>query len=243
MATSQLAPGQIMAKALGATPRSRANGAGGAGGIAAQESMYLRFLPGMYQEDPFLKRFLMIFESVLGPIDRSIANLPIYTEPELAPEQFLPWLAQWVAVTLDSAWPLERQRALIANAVEIYRWRGTKYGLKLHIQSYTGHEPLIAEYRSGFVLGKESGMGWTTQLLSTPPNPLLFVVTAPVDNPRAINAAILRQIIEEDKPAHTTYRLRVVLAGAARAGEGRTIQDRRSASPAAGQPTGGKAGE
>lgn len=231
MATSQLAAGQLMARALGATPRGRANGAGG---VAAQESMYLKFLPGMYQEDPFLKRFLMIFESVLGPIDRSIANLPIYTEPELAPEQFLPWLAQWVAVTLDSAWPVERQRALIANAVEIYRWRGTKYGLKLHIQSYTGHEPLIAEYRSGFVLGKESGMGWTTQLLNTPPNPLLFVVTAPVDNPRAINAAILRQIIEEDKPAHTTYRLRVVLAGAARAGENRARR--------IGQPT-GKAGQ
>ncbi|MGH2347050.1 MAG: phage tail protein, partial [Chloroflexota bacterium] len=162
----------------------------------------------------------------------------IYTEPEMAPEEFLPWLAQWVALTLDFAWPVDRQRALIANSVEIYRWRGTRYGLKLHIQCYTGHEPIIQEYRSGFVLGCESGLGWTTQLLNSPPNPLLFVVTVPIGNPRAVNAAILRQIVEDDKPAHTTYRLRVVLAGEARAGEARRI---RSTSPAAGRQV-GKAG-
>ncbi len=62
------------------------------------------------------------------------------------------------------------------------------------------------------MLGKESGLGWTTQLLRTPANPLLFVVTAPMTNPRQVDAQILRAIIEEDKPAHTTYRLRVVRA-------------------------------
>lgn len=234
MAVGQLPPGQLMAKALGAAIHTRADDVLG----GSRESMYLRYLPALYQDDAFLQRFLMIFESVLGPIDRTISNLPIYTEPEMAPEEFLPWLAQWVALTLDFAWPVERQRALIANSVEIYRWRGTRYGLKLHIQCYTGHEPIIQEYRSGFVLGSESGLGWTTQLLNSPPNPLLFVVTVPISNPRAVNAAILRQIVEDDKPAHTTYRLRVVLAGAARAGEGRTI---RSTSPAAGRQA-GKAG-
>jgi phage tail-like protein len=228
MAVGQLPPGQLMAKALGASPRLRTDDVLG----GARESMFLRYLPGLYQDDSFTQRFLMIFESVLGPIDRTIAALPLFTEPEMTPEEFLPWLAQWVALTLDHSWPVDRQRALIANSVEIYRWRGTRHGLKLHIQCYTGHEPIIQEYRSGFVLGKESGLAWTTQLLNSPPNPLLFVVTAPVHNPRAVNAAILRQIIEEDKPAHTTYRLRVVLAGAARAGEGHGV---RSGSPASGR--------
>lgn len=228
MAVGQLPPGQLMARALGAAPRVRTDDVLG----GARESMFLRYLPGIYQDDSFTQRFLMIFESVLGPIDRTIAALPLFTEPEMTPEEFLPWLAQWVALTLDHSWPVDRQRAMIAHAVEIYRWRGTRRGLKLHIQCYTGHEPIIQEYRSGFVLGKESGLAWTTQLLNSPPNPLLFVVTAPVRNPRAVNAAILRQIIEEDKPAHTTYRLRVVLAGAGQAGEGHGI---RSASPAAGR--------
>lgn len=176
------------------------------------ESTYLQYLPIMYRQDPFLRRFLLIFESVMGPIDRLVENLPMYTEPEMAPAAFVPWLAHWVGVTLEASWPLERQRALVANAIEIYRWRGTRRGLKLHIRCYTGVEPVIQEYRGGFVLGRESGLGWTTQLVSGLANPLLFVVTVPVINPRQVDPHVLRTIIEEDKPAHTTYRLRVVRA-------------------------------
>jgi phage tail-like protein len=181
----------------------------------APESAYLRYLPTIFQQDPFLRRFLLIFESVLRPLERTVDNLPHYTEPELAPASFVPWLAHWVSVALDSAWPLERQRALVANAVEIYRWRGTRYGLKLHLWTYTGVEPLIQEHQGGFVLGRDNAIGWTTQLVQAQANTLLFIVTVPTTNPRSLDPQVLRTIIEEDKPAHTTYRLRVVRAGAA----------------------------
>jgi phage tail-like protein len=181
----------------------------------APESAYLRYLPTIFQQDPFLQRFLLIFESVLRPIERTVDNLPHYTEPELAPESFVPWLAHWVSVALDSAWPIERQRALVASAVEIYRWRGTRYGLKLHLWAYTGVEPLIQEYQGGFVLGSDNALGWTTQVVQAQANSLLFIVTVPTTNPRSLDPQVLRTIIEEDKPAHTTYRLRVVRAGMA----------------------------
>ncbi|HWE62588.1 MAG TPA: phage tail protein [Chloroflexota bacterium] len=174
------------------------------------ESRYLRYLPGLYHQDPFLSRFLLIFESVLEPIERLVGNLPLYTEPAFAPREFLPWLAHWVAVSLDSTWPIERQRALLARAVEIYRWRGTRRGLALHIGAYTGVRPLIQEERDGFVLGGDSGLGWTTRLLRTTPAPMHFVVTVPAPHPEALSEEVLRAIIEEDKPAHTTYDLRVV---------------------------------
>jgi phage tail-like protein len=174
------------------------------------ESAYLRYLPTIYQQDPFLRRFLLIFESVLRPLETAVDNLPLYTEPEVAPDEFVPWLAQWVALALDSTWPLARQRALIANAVEIYRWRGTIYGLKLHIMTYCGAEALVQEYRSGFVLGKDNRLGLTTQLSATPANPLLFVVTVPLTHPKQADAQVLRQIVEENKPAHAVYRLRLV---------------------------------
>ena len=173
------------------------------------ESAYIRYLPGIYHQDLFLRRFLMIFESVLRPIEEMVDILPAYTEPEHTPDDFLPWLAQWVATALDSSWPLARQRALIANSVEIYRWRGTSYGLKLHIRTYTGIEPLIQECRGGFVLGTDNRLGWTTLLTAAPVNQLLFVVTVPVVDPRDVDPQVLRQIIEESKPAHTTYRLRL----------------------------------
>ena len=180
------------------------------------DSVYLKYLPSVYQQDPFMRRLLLIFESVLVPLEQVVDMLPLYTEPEMIPEEFLPWLAHWVALSLDSAWPVERQRALVADAVEIYRWRGTKRGLKLHIATYTGIEPVIQEAQGGFVLGRESGLGWTTQLAVAPRNPLLFIVTVPADNPRAIDPEVLRAIIEEDKPAHAVYRLRVVRALSAR---------------------------
>jgi phage tail-like protein len=181
----------------------------------APESAYLRYLPSIFQQDPFLQRFLLIFESVLRPLERTVDNLSLYTEPELAPESFVPWLAHWVSIALDSAWPIDRQRALIANAVEIYRWRGTRYGLKLHLWAYTGVEPLIQEYQGGFVLGRDNALGWTTQVLRTQANSLLFIVTVPTTNLRSLDPQVLRSIIEEDKPAHATYRLRVVRASVA----------------------------
>lgn len=185
-------------------------------GDGLPESAYLQYLPGIYRRDPFIRRLLLIFESVMVPIERVVDVLPLYTEPEMAPEEFLPWLSHWVDMALDTSWPVERQRALIANAVEIYRWRGTKRGLKMHIAAYTGVEPIVQEYQGGFVLGRESGLGWTTQLVTTPRNPLLFVVTIPVRDPRGIDPAVLRAIVEEDKPAHAVYRLRVVRASTAR---------------------------
>lgn len=176
------------------------------------ESIYIRYLPTIMQQDHFLRRFLMIFESVLKPLEELIDTLPLYTEPEMTPEDYLPWLAQWTALSLDSSWPIERRRALIAHAVEIYRWRGTAYGLKLHILCYTGIEPLIQESRGGFVLGGDNRLGWTTILQTAPANPLLAVITVPVSDPRQVDVQILRQIIEESKPAFITYRLRVVRA-------------------------------
>jgi phage tail-like protein len=181
------------------------------------ESRYLRFLPGVYHQDPFLGRFLLIFESVLEPIERLVGNLPLYTEPAFAPVEFLPWLAHWVAVSLDSSWPVERQRALIADAVEIYRWRGTRRGLALHIGAYTGVRPLIQEERDGFRLGSDGGLGWTTRLVRSTPTPMHFTVTVPSPRPEMLQEEVLRAIIEEDKPAHTTYALRVVRCSAAAA--------------------------
>jgi phage tail-like protein len=201
MAITELPPTEILPSVRAPHPNGRA---------ALPDNVYLQYLPQIFRQDPFFRRFLLIFEAILGPLERMVDNLPLYTEPEMAPEEFIPWLAHWVALSLDSAWPLARQRDLINNAVEIYRWRGTSRGLKLHIKTYTSIEPLIQEYRAGFVLGRESGLGWTTQLISTPANALLFVVTAPISHPRAIDAQVLRTIIEEDKPAHTTYRLRIV---------------------------------
>ena len=41
-------------------------------GPPTEVSSYVQYLPGPYQSDPFVGRFLMIAESILGPIERTV---------------------------------------------------------------------------------------------------------------------------------------------------------------------------
>jgi len=51
-------------------------------GVPAHRSTYLDYLPGIYHDSDFLGRFLLIFEHILSPIDRTIENIPDYFDPE-----------------------------------------------------------------------------------------------------------------------------------------------------------------
>ncbi|MCI0869833.1 MAG: hypothetical protein J4O08_08955, partial [Chloroflexi bacterium] len=54
-----------------------------------QRSSYLKYLPAIYADSDFMGRFLMIFESVLGPIQNVVDNIPYYLDPKLAPQEAL----------------------------------------------------------------------------------------------------------------------------------------------------------
>src|SRR5512135_3088772 len=82
--------------------------------LAAEESSrLLRYLPGIFSDDPFLDGFLRIFESIWDPLDRQIDQLYAYFDPRLTPADFLPWLGTWVDLVLDENWPETRRRTLI----------------------------------------------------------------------------------------------------------------------------------
>lgn len=113
--------------------------------FGAQRSKYLDYLPGIYQENDFLGRFLMIFESVFGPIERTVGNIHHYLDPDLAPPETLRWLASWLGIVLDERWPIERQRDLVRGATGLYVWRGTHRGLSTILRLATGSTPEIIE--------------------------------------------------------------------------------------------------
>jgi phage tail-like protein len=165
-----------------------------------RHSTYLQYLPAPYQDavddedledldrPSFLERFLMIFESILAPIELTIDNLAQYFDPRLAPPELLPWLAGWVGLELNANWPTERQRQLIAWAVTLYGWRGTRRGLHEHLRLYTGRTPLVVEH-----------FGARTPSIE---------VTIVADAAEEFDSEIVRQIIEFQKPAHVAYTLR-----------------------------------
>lgn len=102
-------------------------------------------LPAIYQEDPLTGRFTLAFDDALATVILTLDNLDAYADPALAPRDFVDWLAGWVGFPIGEAWPEERSRQLIAEAVELYRWRGTIRGLRALLAVYTGLEPEVTD--------------------------------------------------------------------------------------------------
>ena len=103
------------------------------------------FLPALYHEDAFVQSLTAGLDAVLAPIFSSLDNLESYLDPGLAPEDFVDWLAGWVGLVVDETWPLDRRRAFISRAHELYRIRGTAKGLAAHVELFSGGQVEIEE--------------------------------------------------------------------------------------------------
>ncbi|RPK94129.1 phage tail protein [Streptomyces sp. ADI98-10] len=110
-------------------------------------------LPAVYLEQDFLQRFLAALDDVLAPVLLSIDNLPAHLDPRSAPDDFLDWLAQWVAVDPHEDSPPELRRAAVRGAVTRHARRGTVSGLAEALRLETGTEPEIVE---------SGGTAWST---------------------------------------------------------------------------------
>jgi phage tail-like protein len=179
-------------------------------------SLYLNFLPAFYGEVDFVGRFLSIFEKAFEPSVQMLETLCAYLDPLTAPKSLLPFLAHWVAWPIDPRWDELQQRKLIRKAVEIYRWRGTRRGLRLFLHLYTGlpldenlpesekHISIEEIFTEGFVLNA-STLGVDTILGGG--RPFHFIVRLRSPQPDQIDKAMIRQILEREKPAFCTYEL------------------------------------
>ena len=110
---------------------------------------YLRYLPAAYQEDEasrkFLERFLSVFETDLQESEDLITNISSFIDLASAPADFLPWLAKWLELDLYELMG-ERNRDYLANAVELYKWKGTARGLKALVEILTARRCCIREF-------------------------------------------------------------------------------------------------
>ncbi len=170
------------------------------------KSRLLEYLPALYMDDEYMGQFLMIFQSILDPIEHMVDSIPLYFDPRFVPESMLPWLASWLNLVLDPGWPLERRRELVKNATDLYRWRGTKRGLAEFLRIYTGSRPDIIEFIPGMPLDGNAKLGENTRL-GSPGTGYHFTVT--VDLNGGVDLNTVRAIIEVQKPAHTVYTIQL----------------------------------
>ena len=155
------------------------------------DGLYRRYLPDIFQENDFLRRFLHIFEDIWEPLEQRQDHIAMYFDPRTCPASFLPWLASWLNLPFNPHWPEARRRRLLAQAMELYSWRGTRYGLVRMIEVCTGLTPVITESLS---------------------QPFVFHIriTLPPGWPgETIDKALIEELIQAHKPAHAGYVLEV----------------------------------
>jgi phage tail-like protein len=180
-------------------------------------SEYMKFLPVLYREVDFIGRFIKIFEQAYQPAIDSFNVMWANLDPLTAPTAILPFLAHWVGWELESIWNLDQQRRLIRRAVEIYRWRGTRKGLRLYLHLYTGlpldedipdennkHISITEPFGPSFILGETPlGEGYLAG-----GQPFHFRVCLRPNHPNMqLYEQLIRRIIDQEKPAFCTYDL------------------------------------
>lgn len=137
---------------------------------ATKPSALLEYLPTIYQGNEFLGRFLRVFEDLHQPLKAQAAALPAYFDPAVAPPSVVKFLASWVGADIPSASSLDaNQRALVRNAIAIWRWRGTKRGLADAIRFATGQSCTVQDGSDGLALGDTRELGAAARLGSAEP--------------------------------------------------------------------------
>jgi phage tail-like protein len=159
-------------------------------------------LPGIYQEDELARALTRAFDDGLAPIVGTIDNIAAYLDPALTPDDFLDWLAGWVGILPDETWPIERRRAIVAVASQIYRRRGTAAGLTMQLRLLTAGDVEVTD---------SGGASWSKTPGSKPPGDGSYSVRVRVKPPKkeTIDAARLNALVAAAKPAHVAHTVEI----------------------------------
>jgi phage tail-like protein len=152
-------------------------------------------LPAVLQEDAFCARMSLAFDESFAPILSTLDCLTSYFDPDLAPPDFLQWLAGWVGLDIDETWPVARRRLLVAEAIELHRIRGTREGLRRLVALYAGIPPDV----------EESGACAWSQTAGTPlPGSEQSNLVVRLDLPSGgwVVPAVVERIVRSARPAH-----------------------------------------
>lgn len=156
-------------------------------GIPHDKSNWLQYLPAIFADDEFLGRYLLIFESLLSPIIWTIDNFDLFLSPEVAPAQWLQWMAGWFDLLMLPELPIARQRQIAQQIGWLFLRRGTPAGLQRLLELYFGVTPEIVENE-----------------------PCHFVVRLALSRSDSnLGVEVAERLIESQKPAFASYTLEV----------------------------------
>lgn len=109
------------------------------------------YLPELYQKgmgsNSFLERYLAIFQSLYDDMGMQMKDVINELEPKTASKKFLTWLAEWLDIEMPYLWNEKQLRFLLAHSMEFQEARGTKRGIELFVELYTGEKPFVIEWQ------------------------------------------------------------------------------------------------
>lgn len=105
-------------------------------------------LPSILRADPVAGSLTDSFDGVLAPAILSLDTFVDYLDPLTTPEDMLPWLAQWLGMSMDpdAIQTVTRDQLQLANSLNPIR--GTKRSIELLIEQTIGVPAEVTE--SGF---------------------------------------------------------------------------------------------
>lgn len=165
-----------------------------------------RMLPALFQEDPVALALVSALDTVLAPVLNTLDSLDAYVDPALAPADFVEWLSAWVGMSFEEALPADRQRELVAEAVALYRRRGSAGGIRDLVALHTGARPADVEVRDSGGVAWSGVPGHTFAGGSVPS----LTVRVRVPDPRAVDERRLRALVGAVRPAHVPFSVEVV---------------------------------
>jgi phage tail-like protein len=190
----------------------------------------LQFLPPVFHEDAtssdFLDRFLSYFDTVFSEIESQIEAFTGYLDPDGVPSgDFLIWLGSWLDLKFLAEWPDATRRDLIRETIALYKQRGTVPGMQKILRFHTGltpPQPIIIEHfrlrnyterrqtETADLVNNHLYLAGARLMPTADDIAHHFTIIVPSQAaPDETALVTLHQLIAAQKPAHTSFQLRV----------------------------------
>lgn len=156
----------------------------------------LERLPEYLVEDPFLVRFVGIFQAQADQLVHRLDTLDHVSDPTVAPPEVVRWLGSWLGMeTVDPTMPVDRQRALVRIAGRGLGRRGTATGLRQLLEALTGAAVSVTD-NGGIHADGEAPRGVPT-------------VWIDVGETSMVTAEHLLRVVRRELPAGVGFELRL----------------------------------
>jgi phage tail-like protein len=166
----------------------------------------IRHLPSNYQNNIFLKGFLLIFQHIMNDTSSTLDNMHEYFRTMESPITFLPVLADWFGIHLNTLGGEDEVRQFLQYAIPLYRYRGTAIGLKAYLAIITKIVPeIIEETKPYFAMVMLEKAETDASLFESDKNKHYISIYFPVER-NYFDDALIRRIslvVQQEKPVYT----------------------------------------